>query len=170
MRILLASLLCCGCADFSVAPAGGRDAPGVHFFLPKPYVLFWWEREIMWKSGTPVHSLVPRCQVILLPDVSQRYAITQHAWCAKGDFSYQLKDGWRLEMINGTMDTSEFLRAVREPATAAVEGAFPRAGASADGAPALPPPILYELVWRDDARSYEFRRVALEGLAAVPPE
>lgn len=118
MRILWTAFLCCGCADFSVAPARGPDAPGVHFFLPKPYVLFWWEREIMWKSGTPIHSLVPRSQVILLPDVSQRYAITQRAWCAKGDFSYHLKDGWRLEAINGTMDTGEFLRAVKEPAAA----------------------------------------------------
>ena len=170
MRILWTAFLCCGCADFSVAPARGPDAPGVHFFLPKPYVLFWWEREIMWKSGTPIHSLVPRSQVILLPDVSQRYAIPQRAWCAKGDFSYHLKDGWRLEAINGTMDTGEFLRAVKEPAAAAVKGAFARAGASADGAPPLPPPVLYELVWRDDARAYEFRRVALEGLTAVSAE
>ncbi len=166
----LVAFLCAGCANFSVAPASGPDAPGVHFFLPKHYMLFWWEREITWKSGTPVHSLAPRSQIVLLPDVSQRYTLTQHAVCAKGDFAYRLADGWRLETINGTLDTGELLRTLKDPATAAVEGGLARAPGSGDGLAPLPPPVLYELVWREDTRSYEFRRVALEGLSAALSE
>ena len=40
MYRLFALVFACGCANFSVQPAASADAPGIHFFLPKPYLLF----------------------------------------------------------------------------------------------------------------------------------
>ncbi len=167
IRWILPLVLPAGCANFSVEPAVGPDAPGLHFFLPKPYVLFWWERQVTVKSGTVIQSVVPRFEVVYLPDRAQRYTVTQHAVLATGDFAYRLKDGWSLEAVNGAVDTVEFLDLLKDLGTTALEEAVPTAVAFPDIPDEhLPPPVLYELVWNDDRGTYEFCAVSLEGFAA----
>jgi hypothetical protein len=182
MRVLLTELhdwrICClylcvfisSCANFSVQPADGPDSPGLHFFLPKPYILFWWERSITVKSGTVLSSVVPRFQVIYLPDRSQRYTVKQHALLAKGDFAYTLRDGWRLDAINGEVDTTEFLRLLAETGTTALEKAVPRAAPPPiPETEELPSPVLYELQWNEEHGTYTFRPVPLPGIGLPPP-
>jgi hypothetical protein len=169
-RGLLAPLLVAGCADFSVRPASDPAAPGLHFFLPKPYILFWWERTVTFKSGGTVDAVSPRFEIIYLPDLAQRYTVTQRAVLAKGDFAYTLANGWSLQTINGGLDTTEALRAVKETGVTAMEKTLGPETAPADPAGrALPPPVLYEPVWDAKAKTYRFRPVPLEGFGVPAP-
>ena len=164
MRVPAACVLplVCGCAYLSVEPATGPDDPGVHFFLPKPYLLVSWERP-SWSRSTSPDVLAPRGEIIYLPDVSQRYVITQRVFLAKADFAYALKDGWMLGSVNGGMDTSEFIRAAKEIGVAAIETSGRRSAAPADGTETrIPTPVLYEPIWSAAKRTYQFRAVRLE--------
>lgn len=169
MRQWLACALLTGCANFSVRPAGQSDAPGLHFFVPKPYILIWWERDIVVKSGTVLQSLVPRHEVLLLPDLAQRYAITQHAFFSKGDFAFQLRDGWRLESINSKLDTTEVVRMLKDTGLRLIDRTMAQSLTRAPAAEeqTIPPPVLFEPVWDPDAATYIFRPVPLPGL--LPP-
>ena len=159
-----------GCANFAVEPASGSDAPGLHFFLPKPYVLFWWERNVTVKSGTVIDAIVPHFQIIYLPDRSERYTVRQHALLATGDFAYTLRDGWCLETVNADMETTELLRLLADTGTVALERAIPRAaGPPIPETEPLPPPVLYELIWKDDGGTYTFRPVPLPEITLPPP-
>ena len=155
-----------GCANFRVEPAGGPEASGLHFFLPKPYVLFWWERTVTVKSGQVMASVVPRYQIIYLPDRSERYTVQQNVFFAKGDFKYTLRDGWCLDAVNADLDTTEFLRLLTETGTKAIEKAFAQGAAPPiPESEELPPPVLFELVWTDTTGTHTFRPVPLPGIS-----
>ncbi len=164
-----ACLLLSGCADFSVRKARSPEDPGLHFFMPKPYLLVWWERSLTVKSQTVLETVVPHFQILYLPDRRERYTVTQQVFLARGDFAYRLADGWRLEGINGEMDTTEVLRMLAKPAEAAAERAIPRAQAAVPlpQRTPLPPPALFELVWDEGNATYLFKPVKLPGFTDI---
>jgi len=163
--LVLCFFLALGCANFRVQPAESPQDGGLHFFLPKPYILVWWERATVVRGTALISTLRPHFEVLYLPDQSQRYTISQYVFLAKGDFSYQLKDGWLLTEVNGRFGTEApweavsgmGKEAVRAVAAQAIRPEPPKGGK-------VPPPVLYELRWDPKRRSYVFEQVKLAGL------
>lgn len=169
-RTLMATLLAVsGCANFSVERVTERNKDrGLHFFLPKPHVLIWWEKTATTRGTTTNTVLQPKVEVVYLPDPEERFTITQWAVLSKADFSYKLKNGWQLESIGGKTDTTAALEFLQDTAKIAADAAARLAAAPPETVEKVPPPRLYELRWDPEKRAIRFQEVAFEPAITAP--
>ncbi|CAG1007115.1 hypothetical protein MYXO_03547 [Myxococcaceae bacterium] len=108
---------------------------GLRFYRPWPYLLV-----------TPEKNEGVKVQVVVLPDLSQEYAIEPHVRLGNVEMKASLADGWNLTELGASADP-QIAKTIESIASlASVGGAL--AAAPSDGAPGFPlAPGLYRLVY-----------------------
>src|SRR4029450_1925794 len=72
---------------------------------------------------TPGGDVVPGIQVVMLPDFEEQYAIRNRNVAAKSTYDLHFTDGWQLDSVNGTWNSTELPIRILESITKVIKAA-----------------------------------------------
>jgi hypothetical protein len=102
--LLVIAFSASACAGYRIEKDG--QGCGYDVYRPEPYV------KMTPKSAGVTgkeHLFYYDCEIIWLPNYSQRYRVSSWAGLGKADFQFTFTDGWKLTQVNDKSDNSNIL-------------------------------------------------------------
>jgi hypothetical protein len=140
------------CASVCVRPAKGADDVGVHYYMPKPYIMV---TRALTDEGTASDAF--ETKIVMLPDPNQRRTIVQQPGFGSANASCTLTDGWNLTEFGGEStgtDPADLISAATEVAALLLPAAAKR-GEPGSSDESIPVAVLLGVAM-EPSRSYLF--------------
>lgn len=157
--LLMGSLV--GCAGVSVTPLKDKDAPGVRYYKPEPYLLVGLEVSKSAATAAQSSSPVYTARIIYLPNYNEGYSVVTNTGLGTADGSVKLNEGWQLTEQGAKVDSKipEIITAVGGLAKDIIPAVASTQGFDSSKETVRLEPGLYRLISDSDGHYIGYRKV-----------
>jgi hypothetical protein len=107
----------------SLQQAGFQPSSREDIVDANPGFLYADETKLKAPSGADTVTLEGPIDIVFLPDMDEQYAVHNRNWLAKSSYDLQFKDGWKLEGVDGSFDSTTVAIALLETIDSALSSA-----------------------------------------------